>query len=75
LGSVSGQFTSVHIDGVASGFEYRLTYTSGDVILTALNDASPVPEPAALGIIPICLFLVRRRTRHHFSRITAVCAH
>jgi hypothetical protein len=75
FGSITGQFTSVHIGGVAPGFEYRLTYTFGDVILTALNDASPVPEPAALSIIPICLFLIRRRTCHHFSRITAVCAH
>lgn len=44
-GGVSGTFDSVEISGLAPGFQYRLTYTNGQLALEALNDGVPTSGP------------------------------
>jgi probable HAF family extracellular repeat protein/T5SS/PEP-CTERM-associated repeat protein len=44
-GGVSGTFDSVEISGLAPGFQYRLTYTNGQLALEALNDGVPISGP------------------------------
>ncbi len=60
-GGVSGTFDSVEISGLAPGFQYRLTYTNGQLALEALNDGVPISgPPQRVVFLPLL-----RRSIHH----------
>jgi hypothetical protein len=48
--------------GLAPGFLFSVTATSGSLRFTALNDAAPTPEPALIILAPL-LLLCRRGKR------------
>jgi hypothetical protein len=60
-GGVSGAFDRVEISGLAPGFQYRLTYSNGQLALEALNDGVPTSgPPQRMVFLPLL-----QRSIHH----------
>lgn len=60
-GGVRGAFDRVEISGLAPGFQYRLTYSNGQLALEALNDGVPISGPPHHAVF---LPLLRRSIHH-----------